>query len=36
MKEGALLRKAGLIRTAVRDGFDAAMCIGLYDPDNIY
>lgn len=26
----------GLIRTAVRDGFDAAMCIGLYDPDNIY
>jgi 2,4-dienoyl-CoA reductase-like NADH-dependent reductase (Old Yellow Enzyme family)/thioredoxin reductase len=26
----------GLIRTAVRDGFDAAMCIGIYDPDNVY
>lgn len=26
----------GLIRTAVRDGFDAAMCVGIYDPDNVY
>lgn len=26
----------GLIRTLVRDGFDAAMYVGLYDLDNVY